>query len=180
MSIVKFELVESKVVLVAGERVIIALDAAELYGVQTNYLNKVVKKNPDKFPEGYLIELTKEQKNELIINSPRLDKLKYSPYSIKAFTEKGLYMLATVLKGEKATQTTIAIIETFAKIKELSNNINEIAGSAQKSDKQKLIKKGGAIIGDLFRDDLPVNATETTIEVNFAMLKLKRTVKRSK
>jgi len=73
-----------------------------------------VKNNQDKFPDGYIIFLEKDEKEEVIKNFDNLSSLKFSPTQIKAFTEKGLYMLATILKSEQATQTTLAIIETFA------------------------------------------------------------------
>ena len=93
------------------------------------------KNNPDKFPCGYIFELTKEEKAEVIeiFDNP---KLKYSPALPKAFTEKGLYMLATILKSPKATNTTIAIVETFAKIRELSHTVAELSNT-QDQFKQK-------------------------------------------
>lgn len=63
---------------------------------------------------------------DLFRNEAGLNKLKYLPHMPKAFTEKGLYIIATILKSEVATSATLQIIETFAKIKELSRNINAI------------------------------------------------------
>lgn len=114
-NIVNFKDVEKALLEIRGQRVILDSDVARLYGVNTMRVNEAVKNNPDKFPTGYIIELTKDEKNEVIENFDN-PKLKFSPVLPKAFTEKGLYMLATILKSPKATQTTIAIIETFAKI----------------------------------------------------------------
>lgn len=97
----------------------------------------------------------------------------------KAFTEKGLYMLATILKSPMATQTTIAIVETFAKIKELSRTVSRISESDEQEQKG-LIRHGGEILSDLLHQEVPVSDTETSIELNFAVLKLKHTVKRKK
>ena len=89
-------------------------------------------------------------------------------------------MLATILKSPKATQTTIAIVETFAKIRELSRAIAQIS-EAQDEDHQKaLLQKSGEILADVLDDDLEVSDEETTIEVNFAIMKIKHTIKRSK
>ena len=104
-----------------GQRVILDSDVARLYGVNTMRVNEAVKNNPDKFPDGYIITLNNGEwetsslrsKISTLKTSGRGEHTKYPP---KAFTEKGLYMLATILKSPKATQTTIAIIETFAKI----------------------------------------------------------------
>lgn len=142
-------------------------------------VNEAVKNNPDKFPTGYIIELTKDEKNEVIENFDN-PKLKFSPVLPKAFTEKGLYMLATILKSPKATQTTIAIIETFAKIKELSRTVNRISESDDEQEQKGLIRHGGDILSDLLYQEVPVSDTETSIELNFAVLKLKHTIKRKK
>lgn len=110
--IAKINLVENKIVEVRGEKVLLDSDVAALYGVKTMRVNEAVKNNPEKFPEGYIFKLTKEEKSEVIENFDN-PTLKFSPTMPTAFTEKGLYMLATILKSERATQTTIAIVETF-------------------------------------------------------------------
>jgi predicted XRE-type DNA-binding protein len=125
--IVKLSQVEEKILTIHEQQVLLDSDVAELYGVETMRVNEAVKNNPDKFPEGYIIELSKEEKKEVIekFDNP---KIKFSPALPKAFTEKGLYMLATILKSSKATQTTIAIVETFAQIRELSRTVAELSG----------------------------------------------------
>lgn len=125
------------------------------------------------------MELTKDEKNEVIENFDN-PKLKFSPVLPKAFTEKGLYMLATILKSPMATQTTIAIVETFAKIKELSRTVSRISESDDEQEQKGLIRHGGDILSDLLYQEVPVSDTETSIELNFAVLKLKHTVKRKK
>ena len=88
---------------------------------RTRDINRAVKNNPDKFPDGYLFELTKDEFEILRrkFSTTKFSKTRTLP---KAFTEKGLYMLATILKSENAIQATLMIIETFAKVKELSRN----------------------------------------------------------
>ena len=108
-----------------------------------------------------------------------LKSLKYSPQLPNAFTEKGLYMLATILKSPKATATTLAIIETFSKIRELSNVLSEITITKDNSKQKSLIQKGSEIITCLLDDAQRLTASETTIEINLALLKLKHTTKRS-
>ena len=100
-----------------------------------------------------------------------------------AFTEKGLYMLATILKSQKATETTLAIIETFAKVRELGHIISKMQTLPDNSPKQKsLMEHTGDLIADLIVPDevLEVTGTETTYEMNFAIFKIKRTIKKSK
>ncbi len=153
---------------------------AELYGVETKRINEAVKNNPDRFPDGYILVLTKEEKDELVENFDRFEKLKHSTVTPKAFTEKGLYMLATILKSETATQTTIAIVETFSKIKHLSRAVKELSVIQDKGEQKALMQKSGELIAEIFDDDLAVTDSETSIELNFAVLKFKHTVKKKK
>lgn len=90
-------------------------DVAALYGVETRVVNQAVKNNPEKFPEGYIIDVDKQDftilKSKFLISSENEHGgRRHMP---KAFTEKGLYMLATILKGERATQATLLIVETL-------------------------------------------------------------------
>ena len=109
--------VENKMITLRNQQVILDSDVAELYGVETKRINEAVSNNPEKFPEGYVWELDGSEKTEVVENFDHLHKLKYSPQFPKAFTEKGLYMLATILKSPKAMQTTIAIVEAYAMLK---------------------------------------------------------------
>ena len=87
-------------------------------------------------------------------------------------------MLATILKSKIATQTTLAIIETFAKLRELSRSINELSQANDYKEKKGLMKKSGQIITGIIEDDLQITNTETSVEFNFAVVKLKHVVKR--
>jgi phage regulator Rha-like protein len=177
-SIIKFEEIEKKIIDIRLQKVIFDFDVAELYAVETREINQAVKNNPEKFPEGYVFTLSKEEKQEVIKNFDNHAKIKFFPQPPKAFTEKGLYMLATILKGEKATQTTIAIIEAFARLRNLSRNIKELSVIKDERKKKDIMRKSGDIVTEIFGDDLNLNETETTIELNFAVLKFKHTVKR--
>jgi hypothetical protein len=176
--IIKFSDVENCVIALRDEKVILDSDVAVLYGVETKRVNEAVKNNPDKFPEGYLLEVNKDEKKKLVENFDRFNPLKHSTVNPVAFTEKGLYMLATILKSPKATQTTIAIVETFAKIRELSRAVAELSESPEETKQKTLMQKSGDIIADILADDLHVTDTETSIEINFALMKFKHTIKR--
>lgn len=169
--------IESKILLIRGEKILIDKDVAEIYGVETKRINEAIKNNPDKFPEGYVLELTKSEWDLLktkFSTSIKGGKVKLP----KAFTEKGLYMLATILKSKMAAQTTIAIIETFAKVRELNNAIEILSTEPQGDKQQNLLEKSGTIISELLGTNLKTNASETTIELNLAVLKLTHTVKK--
>ena len=111
---------ESKIIIIRDTQVILDRDVAELYGVETREINQALRNNPKKFPPGYVIELNNNEKEELIKNFDRFKKLKHSTVAPHAFTEQGLYMLATILKGDLAISTTIAIIDTFTQLRKLA------------------------------------------------------------
>lgn len=180
MNIIKNEDIELRIISIRGENVLIDGDVAEIYGVETKRVNEAVKNNLDKFPEDYLIELTQSEKNELVENFDRFNRLKHSTANPKAFTEKGLYMLATILKSKQATQTTFAIIETFTKIRHLSRTLNQLTSTDDEVRQKALMQKSGEIIAEVLGDELTTTDTETTVELNVAFLKVKHTIKKKK
>lgn len=174
----KQQLIENKIVIIREQKVILDSDVAELYGVETKRINEAVKNNPDKFPDGYILYLSMDEavaSRSKISTLKRGENLKYAP---KAFSERGLYMLATILKSPKATETTIAIIETFTKVRELSRNITQLSEQSEKSQQKSMMQKSGELISDILSDDFQTVGTETTIEFNLSVLKVKHTVKK--
>ena len=172
--------VRDKIITIQDRNVLLDSDVAWLYGVETRDINKAVKNNLHKFPDGYVISLTDSEKTEVVENFHHLEKLKFSPVSPKAFTEKGLYMLATILKSEKATDTTIAIVEAFAKMRELSNVVAELVKSPDDTQKQALVmQKSSEILSDMVTKELQTTGTETSFEMNlFSAVKIKHTIKK--
>ena len=171
--------VEKKIITLRNEKVILDSSVAELYGVGTMRVNEAVKNNPDKFPLGYLFELTKQEKKEVIENFDNL-KIKFSPSNPKAFTEKGLYMLATILKSKQATATTLAIVEAFAQLRELSRAVAELSEAKDKNTQKSLMERSGEIMSELLYGGLEKSDSETSLEINLAIMKFKHTVKRKK
>jgi hypothetical protein len=111
--VMKIENLTDLIIEIREERVLLDADVAQIYGVETRDINKAVTNNPDKFPAGYIVKLSKPEKDELVEKFHQFDKLKHSTVNPKAITEKGLYMMATILKSQQATEATFAIIETF-------------------------------------------------------------------
>ncbi|MDR2590180.1 MAG: ORF6N domain-containing protein [Oscillospiraceae bacterium] len=105
-NIIKFSEVESKILNIRNMHVILDRDVAVLYGVETKRINEAVRNNSDKFPGGYIITLDNEEHSNLrsIFSTANTSSMTRVPPT--AFTEKGLYMLATILKSPQATQTT--------------------------------------------------------------------------
>lgn len=177
---IKIEQVEAKILMLRGVRVILDADVAMLYGVETKEINQAVKNNPKKFPKGYIIRL---DNNDLEILRSKILTAKLNPksrYYPQAFTERGLYMLATILKSDTATDTTIAIIEAFAKLRELARTVSELTKASDETSQKSLVEKGGDIISEIIGDNLETSETESEFELNFAVVKLKHKVKRKK
>ncbi|MDE5762390.1 MAG: ORF6N domain-containing protein [Bacteroidales bacterium] len=183
--IVNFHSVEDRIMEVRGEKVILDSDVAALYGVETKHVNQAVRNNPEKFPQGYVFELQQTEKQEAVKNFDHLETLKFSSIMPRAFTEKGLYMLATILKSERATQATLLIVETFAKVRTLKQELVTMQTALQNSDlapqeQKTMIQRFGEVLSDIVMPDLQPYEAAAEVEINFFIGKLKYTVKRRK
>lgn len=180
--IVRQDFVEKKIINIRNTSVILDSDVAELYGVHTKQVNQAVNRNPEKFPQHYVLTLTKQEKEEAVTICDHLQHLKFSPYLPNAFTESGLYMLATILKSPYATQTTILIIDTFVKVRAIGKTMREISLAQSNERKRKaLAQKTSELISDLIvPEEVNSQEAETSIELNFAVVKFKYTVKGKK
>ena len=137
------EKIKSKIITVQGQQMILDSDIADLYQVETKCINEAVKNNPDKFPEGYIITMTDDEMRSLRSKISTLENIgqgKHTKHNAKYFSERGLYMLATILKSPVATERTIEIIETFAKVREVSRIIAEIGQDPDKEIQRGYIK----------------------------------------
>ena len=176
-AIVSISQVEEKLLTIRGTPVLLDSEAAALYDVETREVNQAVKNNPEKFPKGYVIRLSRSEKEKVIKNFDNLS-VKFFRSTPSAFTEKGLYMLATILKSERATQTTLAIIETFSKLREFSRTVTQLADTKTKTEQKTLVKKSGELMADVLGGGVKTTGTETSIELNLAVLKFKHTIQR--
>ena len=178
--IISIEKVKSLIISLRGQDVILASDVAKIYGVETKRVNEAVKNNPDKFPEGFIIELTPEEKSEVVENFDHLQSLKFAAQLPKAFTERGLYMLATILRSPTAIQTTFTIINTFAQVRELKEEIAAMHAEGNNGNQTSKIEKIGALIADIMMPELKTTETEASMEVNLVFSKFTYTVKRTR
>ena len=169
--------VEARMIVLRKQPVLIDADVAELYGVETKRVNEAVKNNPRKFPYGYLFELDKYEKAEVVENFDHLKRLKYSKVAPTAFTERGLYMLATILKGERAEKTTLAIVDTFVQVRELARTMEALQNVEDGGAQQRtLLQRTGDLLAEVVGHNLSTRTTETEIELNFAVVKIKHKV----
>ena len=152
--------VEDKIVVIRNQEVIADADVAALYGVETREVNQAVKNNQDKFPIHYMFELSSSElrdlKSKILISNVSPNNRK----STKVFTERGLYMLATVLKGERARDITFAIIETFAKVRELKRELLELHKETDKAKQTSKMQHFGEVLTDIVMPDLQTQETE--------------------
>ena len=183
--------VQNKIIVLRGEPVLLDRDVAALYGVETREINQALKNNPSKFPAGYAYVLDNQEaarmRSKILTSSQEVaDNEVVSSFHVKshynptAFTERGLYMLATILKSQQATQTTIAIIETFTKVRYLKRELIELHKEAEPEQQTDRLKRFGEVIADIVMPDLETSETESTLELKFFIGKLKHTVKRTK
>ncbi len=112
------EVIENKIFLLRGKKVMFDRDLAELYSVETKALNRAVKRNIERFPEDFMFRLSKEELANLRFHFGTSNRggQRYLPY---AFTENGVAMLSSVLNSERAVQVNIQIMRTFTKLREM-------------------------------------------------------------
>ena len=172
--------VRDSIVVIRDLPVIVDADVANLYGVETKRVNEAVRNNPDKFPEDYMFVLSLE---ELAILRSNFSTTKLSSKSRtlpKVFTEKGLYMLATILKSKNALNVTFAIIETFTQVRNLKRELIDLHKETDPKQQTANMQHFGKVLSDIVMPDLETSETESTLELNFFIGKIKHTVKRIK
>ncbi len=110
-------LIKSRIHTIQGLQVMLDCDLAQLYGVSTKRLNEQVKRNSQRFPEGFMFQLTKEEKTEVVAKCDHLRNLKYSYVLPFVFTEQGVSRLSAVLNSKKAVEISIMIINAFVEMR---------------------------------------------------------------
>ena len=135
--------IQSRMIVIRGELSLLDRDVAALYGVETKRVLEAVRNNQEKFPAGYVVSL---EPNEVELLRSKISSLESQPgkghhskHGYKVFTERGLYMLATILKGERAVRTTIDIIETYAKVRSLKRELVELHQETDTGERRNLI-----------------------------------------
>lgn len=187
-AVVDINMVKSRMLIVRDQPVLLDRDVAALYGVQTKEINQAVRNNPDKFPEGFLLQLNNDEFSDwkskiLTSNLSPAEKnaikmgVRRAP---KAFTERGLYMLATVLKGELATKATLAIVNTYAQVRSVKRELLELHKEGDKKKKLALMQHFGETLTDIVMPDPDEVETESSLELNFFIGKIKHTVRKIK
>ena len=105
--------IESKILVIRNQQVMVDRDIAELYGVETKRLNEQVKRNKERFPAEFMFQLSKNEMSELVAKCDRFRSLKHSTVNSFVFTEQGVAMLSSVLKSDTAVTVSIQIMKAF-------------------------------------------------------------------
>jgi regulator of replication initiation timing len=130
------EIILNKIIVLRGKKVMIDKDMAELYGVTTKRLNEQVKRNPKRFPDDFMFQITKEEKEEIILNFEHLNGLKFSPVLPYVFTEHGAVMLASVLNSEKAIEVNVQIVRVYTRIRQMLTDNTELRLAIEKLERK--------------------------------------------
>ena len=126
-SIIIFEELEPRILLIRGQRVMVDADLAELYGVTTKRLNEQVKRNNSRFPPDFVFQLNQKEKAEVVANCDHLARLKFSKARPYAFTEHGAIMAAAVLNSPRAIDVSVYVVRAFVKLREVVSSHKELA-----------------------------------------------------
>lgn len=121
------EIIQNKILLIRGQKVMLDRDLANLYGVTTGNLNKSVKRNVERFPDDFMFTLSKKESDFLRFQFGSLNRGGHFKYSPLAFTEQGVAMLSSVLKSKRAIQVNIQIMRVFVKLKEMLISHKDLA-----------------------------------------------------
>jgi hypothetical protein len=141
-------MIQKRILLIRGQRVMLSTHLAEMYGVETRVLNQAVKRNSKRFPEGFMFQLTLVEADQLVSQNVIPHK-KYLGGSMPyAFSEQGVAMLATVLNSETAIQVNIAIMRAFVKLREVLSTHKELTHKLEQLEKQ--IERHDEEIGSIF------------------------------
>ena len=118
--------IKSRIFTIRGVQVMLDRDLAELYGVQTKVLNQAVKRNANRFPPEFMFVLAKDETDELVTNCDRFASMKHSSVPMRAFSEHGVIMVASVLKSEIAAQISVRITRVFVAMRKALASIAPI------------------------------------------------------
>ncbi len=128
--------IESRILVVRGQKVMIDADLAELYGVPTKALNQAIKRNVGRFPEDFMFRLTPEEKQEVVTNCDHLAKLKFSRSLPFVFTEHGAIQAANILSSPQAIEMGIYVVRAFVRLREVLSSSRELAAKLEALEKK--------------------------------------------
>ena len=117
--IIPEEIIAEKIFVIRGQKVMVDSDLADLFEIPTKRLNEQVKRNIKRFPSHFMFKITEEEKKKVVAICDHLQKLKFSPYLPRVFTEHGVVMLASILNSDRAISASVKIVETFINMRRI-------------------------------------------------------------
>ena len=132
------QVIERRIFLIRGQKVMLDSDLAELYGVETRALVQGLKRNLDRFPEDFMFQLSKEElehwRSQIVMSNPAAKMgLRRRPY---AFTEQGVAMLSSVLRSDRAVKVNLAIMRAFVRLREMLATHKDLAHKLQEMERR--------------------------------------------
>ena len=134
--LIPLEIIEQKIFLIRGHRVMLDRDLAELYEVTTGHLNRAVIRNLESFPADFMFQLSQVEYDSLRCQIGILKRGTHSKYLPRVFMEQGVSMLSSVLKSKRARLVNIQIMRAFVKLRELLNTHRELARKLEELEKK--------------------------------------------
>ncbi|MCX5749251.1 MAG: ORF6N domain-containing protein [Candidatus Saganbacteria bacterium] len=135
-SLVPAEIIENMILLIRGQKVMLDKDLADLYGVETKYLKRAVKRNIFRFPDDFMIRLSIDEQKALRCHFGALERGKHSKYLMYAFTEQGIAMLSSVLNSKRAVLVNIQVMRTFTKLRTMLSGYKELRNKIEEMEKK--------------------------------------------
>jgi hypothetical protein len=137
--LIPIDIIENKIYLIRGQKVMLDRDLAELYGVKTQVLNQAVKRNFSRFPSDFMFSLTRQEImriSQIVISSKKADRTMKFSKNVNVFTEHGVAMLSSVLNSERAVQVNIQIMRTFTRLRRLLASHRELRRKIEEMEKK--------------------------------------------
>ena len=133
------DFIKSRIFTIRGVQVVLDRDLAELYGVQTKVLNQAVRRNANRFPPEFMFALAKDETEELVTNCDRFRSVRHSSVPMRAFSEHGVIMVASVLKSDIAAQVSIRIAKAFVAMRKALASIAPIMARLEVAERRQIV-----------------------------------------
>jgi len=165
-SLVPQEVIQSKILHLRGQKVMLDRDLAVLYGVETRALNQAVRRNISRFPDDFMFQLTKDEAKFLRSQFVTLKENQHFRYIPYAFTEQGVAMLSSVLNSERAVQVNIQIMRVFTKMREMFINYQEIKQTLEDMERKydHQFKINNILFEEIFEEIKKINRLLSHVE----------------
>ena len=135
-AVIPLEVIEQRILLIRGQKVMLSTHLAELYDVETRVLNQAVKRNISRFPEDFMFQLNTPEAEQLVSRNVIPHKKYFGGSLPYAFTEQGVAMLSSVLNSERAIKVNIEIMRAFVKLRQILASNKELAKKLDELEKK--------------------------------------------